>query len=142
MFLAYDIKNGKQYAKLVKSTRKGATVHKDYIYLGLVLDKEQGIYKNRKNGIYKYDAATNTYDYNIEWDGKENVSAPTRKPRKKSNREKIAFEEGKVDERERINKLNALLIDCNRYEDLKRSIVDAEFQSQLLEELVPRNSES
>jgi hypothetical protein len=47
---------------------------------------------------YKYDAATNTYDYNIEWDGKENVSAPTRKPRKKSSREKIAFEEGKVDE--------------------------------------------
>jgi hypothetical protein len=43
MFLAYDIKNGKQYAKLVKSTRKGATVHKDYIYLGLVLDKEQQI---------------------------------------------------------------------------------------------------
>jgi hypothetical protein len=28
MFLAYDIKNGKQYARLVKSIRKGA---KDYI---------------------------------------------------------------------------------------------------------------
>jgi hypothetical protein len=29
MFLAYDIKNGKQYAKLVKSIRKGAKVEKD-----------------------------------------------------------------------------------------------------------------
>jgi hypothetical protein len=139
MFLAYDIKNGKQYAKLVKSTRKGATVHKDYIYLGLVIDKEQGIYKNRKNGIYKYDAATNTYDYNPDWNGKADYLTQICKSRKMSNREKKAFEKGKIDERERLNKLNAMLIDSNRYEDLKRSIEDIEFQSQLLEELVPRD---
>jgi hypothetical protein len=53
MFLAYDIKKGKQYAKLVKSIRKGAKVEKDYIYLWLVLNKEEGIYKNRKDGIYR-----------------------------------------------------------------------------------------
>jgi hypothetical protein len=142
MFLAYDIKNGKQYAKLVKSTRKGANVHKDYIYLGLVLDKEQGIYKNRKNGIFKYDAATNTYDYNPKWDGKEKALSQSCKPREKSSREKNAFAEGQMDERERINKLNAMLIEDDRYEDLKRSILDVEFQAQLLDELVRGDSES
>jgi hypothetical protein len=29
----------------------------------------------------------------------------------------------------------------NRYEDLKRSILDVEFQAQLLDELVPENLE-
>jgi hypothetical protein len=138
MFLAYDIKNGKQYAKLVKSTRKGATVHKDYIYLGLVLNKEEGIYKNRKNGIFKYDAATNTYEYNPKWDGKVDVQE-TVKHSAKSKREQNAFVEGQADERERINRLNAILIENNRYDDLKRSTSDAEFQAQLLEELVSDN---
>jgi hypothetical protein len=138
MFLAYDIKNGKQYAKLVKSTRKGATVHKDYIYLGLVLDKEQGIYKNRKNGIFKYDAATNTYDYNPKWDGKVDIQEEV-KPWVKSKREQNAFAKGQADERERINKLNAILIENNRYNDLKRSTSDAEFQAQLLVELLSDN---
>jgi hypothetical protein len=138
MFLAYDIKNGKQYAKLVKSIRKGAKVEKDYIYLGLVLNKEEGIYKNRKNGIFKYDAATNTYDYNPKWDGKVDVPENI-KPWVKSKREKNAFVEGQADERERINKLNAILIENNRYDDLKRSTTDAEFQAQLLAELVSDN---
>jgi hypothetical protein len=136
MFLAYDIKNGKQYAKLVKSTRKGAKVQKDYIYLGLVLDKEQGIYKNRKNGVFKYDASTNTYDYNPKWDGKEQVIPPIHKTKDKTIREKNAFAEGQMDERERINKLNAILLENGRYDELKRSTFDSEFQTQLLEELL------
>jgi hypothetical protein len=136
MFLAYDIKNGKQYAKLVKSIRKGAKVEKSYIYLGLVLNKEEGIYKNRKNGIFKYDAATNTYDYNPKWDGKVDVPSEMIKPWVKSKREQNAFIEGQADERERINRLNAVLIENNRYDDLKRSTVDEVFQAQLLAELV------
>jgi hypothetical protein len=138
MFLAYDIKNGKQYAKLVKSIRKGATVNKEYIYLGLVLNKEEGIYKNRKNGIFKYDASTNTYDYNPKWDGKVDVPDEI-KPWVKSKREQNAFIEGQNDERERINSLNAKLIENDRYDDLKRSTVDKEFQSQLLAELLPES---
>jgi hypothetical protein len=110
-------------------------VHKDYIYLGLVLNKEEGIYKNRKNGIFKYDVATNTYDYNPKWDGKVDVQENI-KPCVKSKREKNAFVEGQADERERINKLNAILIENNRYDDLKRSTTDAEFQAQILAELV------
>jgi DnaJ-domain-containing protein 1 len=47
--------------------------------------------------------------------------------------------EGRADERERINRLNAILIENNRYDDLKRSTSDAEFQAQLLEELVSDN---
>jgi hypothetical protein len=135
MFLAYDIKNGKQYAKLVKSTRKGATVHKDYIYLGLVLDKEQGIYKNRKNGIFKYDAATNTYDYNPKWDGKVDVQEDV-KPWVKSKREQNAFAKGQADERERINKLNSKLAELGRVDDIIRSANDEKFQEELLKELV------
>jgi hypothetical protein len=135
MFLAYDIKNGKQYAKLVKSTRKGATVHKDYIYLGLVLDKEQGIYKNRKNGIFKYDAATNTYDYNPKWDGKVDIQEEV-KPWVKSKREQNAFAKGQADERERINKLNSKLAELGRVDDIIRSANDEKFQEELLKELV------
>jgi hypothetical protein len=53
-----------------------------------------------------------------------------------SKRKKNAFVEEQADERERINKLNAILIQTNRYDDLKRSTTDVEFQAQLLAELV------
>jgi DnaJ-domain-containing protein 1 len=62
------------------------------------------------------------------------------KPWVKSKREKNAFVEGQADERERINKLNAILIENNRYDDLKRSTTDVEFQAQLLAELVPESA--
>jgi hypothetical protein len=45
--------------------------------------------------------------------------------------------EGKIEERERLNKLNAILIANNRYDDLKRSTEDQQFQTELLDELVP-----
>lgn len=67
MFIAYDIKNGVEYAKLVKSVRKGSKVVKEYSNLGRVLDKELGIYKSRKRGIYQYDAANDYYDSNPDW---------------------------------------------------------------------------
>jgi hypothetical protein len=61
VFIAYDIKNGIEYAKLCVSTRDGDNVTKDYTNLGRVLDRERGIYKNRERGVFTYDLATNTY---------------------------------------------------------------------------------
>ena len=61
MYIAYDVKNGIEYAKLCISTRDGDDVLKDYTNLGRVLDKELGIYRNRERGVFTYDLATNTY---------------------------------------------------------------------------------
>ena len=61
MHITYDIKNGIEYAKLCVSTREGKKVSKQYQNLGRVIDKEKGVYKNRKRGIFSYDLDTNTY---------------------------------------------------------------------------------
>jgi hypothetical protein len=50
---------------------------------------------------------------------------------------KSGIHEGEIKERERLNKLNAILIANNRYDDLKRSTEDKQFQTELLDELVP-----
>lgn len=54
MFIAYDTKNGVEYAKLCQSIREGKKVRKVYTNLGRVLDKERGIYQNRKQGVFTY----------------------------------------------------------------------------------------
>ena len=61
MYIAYDVKNGIEYAKLCVSTRVGEDILKDYTNLGRVLDKELGIYRNRERGVFTYDLATNIY---------------------------------------------------------------------------------
>jgi len=61
MYITYDVKNGIEYAKLCISTRDGKNVHKDFTNLGRVLDKEQGVYKNRERGVFTYELTTNTY---------------------------------------------------------------------------------
>ena len=43
------------------------------------------------------------------------------------------FAKGAEAERERINRLNQMLIEHNRFEDLKKSAADAEFQAELFE---------
>jgi hypothetical protein len=43
---------------------------------------------------------------------------------------------------ERLNKLNAILMDAERYDDLKRSTKDKDFQNKLLDELVPKAANS
>jgi hypothetical protein len=45
--------------------------------------------------------------------------------------------EGKIETTERLNKLNAILLDSGRYDDLKRTTKDKDFQEKLLDELVP-----
>jgi hypothetical protein len=137
MFLSYDKKHNNLYAKIVTSTRQGQKIHKEYTCLGLVLDKEKGIYRNRKYGIFRYDIATNTYDFNPALD--ETVIAKIQKlksEKKKTPKEETAYTQGKLEERNRINRLNAILIENNRYEDLKRSLTDETYQSKLLEEVV------
>jgi predicted transposase YdaD len=44
---------------------------------------------------------------------------------------------GRAESMARLNRLNAILIEQKRYDDLERSTKDAQFQNQLLEELVP-----
>jgi hypothetical protein len=61
MFIAYDIKNGVEYAKLCTSQRAGARVKKDYKNLGRVLDKNKGIYQNRERGVFTYQLESDIY---------------------------------------------------------------------------------
>ena len=69
MYIAYDIKNGVEYAKLVTSTRNGSKVNKQYVNLGRVLDKKNGIYKNKERGVYRYNLANDQYEENPGWVG-------------------------------------------------------------------------
>lgn len=62
MYINYKIKNGIEYAMVVTSVRKGSSVMKEKpLYLGRVIDKEHGIFKNRERGIFKYDIKSNTF---------------------------------------------------------------------------------
>ena len=61
MFITIQTKNGYDYATLTRSIRNGNKVEKEYTNLGRVIDRERGVYKNRKRGIYTYDPVTDTY---------------------------------------------------------------------------------
>ena len=45
--------------------------------------------------------------------------------------------EGRIEGETRINTLHSILINMNRFDDLKRAVVDKEFQMQLMVELLP-----
>ena len=49
------------YASAGVSKRKGSNTSVEVTYLGRVLDKEAGIYKNRERGIYTFDPVTEEY---------------------------------------------------------------------------------
>ncbi|SFC23346.1 hypothetical protein [Butyrivibrio sp. YAB3001] len=49
------------------------------------------------------------------------------------------LEKGRIEEREYINKLNSILLDSGRLDDLAKSTTDAEYQKQLIRELVDEN---
>ena len=62
MYINYNIVSGKEYGTVTTSVRKGKSVTKgEQIYLGRVIDKENGIFRNRERGLFKYDLATNSY---------------------------------------------------------------------------------
>ena len=47
--------------------------------------------------------------------------------------------EGRLEGETRINTLNAILINLNRFDDLKRAATDKDFQMQLMIELLPED---
>jgi hypothetical protein len=131
MYLTYDKKKGNLYAKLGISTRQGVKVNKKYTYLGLVLDKENGIYQSRKLGVFKYDLSTNTYNCDRKW---AEIYAPETlipKPVKKTQKE-INQDKGE----DRYAQLLQILTDTNRIEDITRTISDKTYRKQLMSELL------
>ena len=68
-------KKGSVYATVVKSIRNGSKVRQERIlYLGTVVDKEKGIYKNRERGIYRFNLKEGFLP--LENPIEENTSAP------------------------------------------------------------------
>jgi len=62
MYIDYAVKNGKTYARLSNSVRKGDRIEKeDKGNLGRVLDKERGIYRSRERGIFTFDLQSGAY---------------------------------------------------------------------------------
>ena len=63
--------------------------------------------------------------------------------------EKIAKEErnegraeGKAEGKALVNKLNSILINMKRFDDLERSANDADYQEQLMIELLPKEMQN
>jgi hypothetical protein len=81
MYIAYDKKNGAEYAKLYISQRDGEGTYKDYRNLGKVLDKKRGIYKSRERGVFSYDLETDTYSKTPE----EFVPPPSKGKKKRES---------------------------------------------------------
>ena len=59
----YQVRNGIEYGTFNgKSVRNGKTVSKDFqLYLGRVIDKENHIFFNRKNGTFRFDEDTRSF---------------------------------------------------------------------------------
>lgn len=53
-FIRYEQKNGIEYASVYRAKRVGAKKTNDIEWLGRVIDKEKGIYKNRERGTFTY----------------------------------------------------------------------------------------
>lgn len=60
MYIIYSGDHG-QYASAAISKRSGAQTSIEYTYLGRVLDREAGIYKNKDRGIFTFDVSTGEY---------------------------------------------------------------------------------
>jgi hypothetical protein len=60
MYIIYSGPNDK-YASAAVSTRNGKKTCNKYEYLGLVVDREKGIYSNRKRGLFTFDPQTGAY---------------------------------------------------------------------------------
>lgn len=93
MAIEYRIKNGIEYALISKSVRNGSKIGKEpRINLGRVIDKQAGIYKNRKRGIFKYDPITDQYS-KVPPDF---VEPPARRKKKYRDREILEVEFGSL----------------------------------------------
>jgi hypothetical protein len=61
MYIGYDVKNGIKYAKICNSKRVDGKVKTTQQSLGRVIDEENGIYKNRKRGLFTYSIETGEF---------------------------------------------------------------------------------
>ncbi len=86
MYLAYDKKNGIEYAKICTGKRVDGKVTITQISLGRVIDKEKHIFHNRARGFFTYDIESDSY-------GEVDIAAmPTIK--RKNTREKAILSFG------------------------------------------------
>jgi len=53
-FIRYEQKNGIEYASVYRAKRIGSKKTNDVEWLGRVIDKEKGIYRNRENGTFTF----------------------------------------------------------------------------------------
>ena len=53
-FIRYETKNGIEYASVYKARREGGKKVNDTEYLGRVVDKEKGIFRNRARGTFHF----------------------------------------------------------------------------------------
>lgn len=60
MYIIYSGANDR-YASAAVSTRNGKDTSITYQYLGTVIDKEKGIYRNRERGLFTFDVKTGEY---------------------------------------------------------------------------------
>lgn len=63
MYISYKRgKDGVEYATVMSSKKEdGKVVKESVIYLGMVVDRDKGIYRNRKRGTFTYDLETGKY---------------------------------------------------------------------------------
>ncbi len=77
MYINYYYSSGIEYAKVSESVRENGKVRKTVNrYLGRVIDREKGIFRNREYGLYSYDLET---DQIRSVDPEDQPSAPVRK---------------------------------------------------------------
>ena len=53
-FIHYDVKNGIEYASVYTPRKKDGKKYNDPVYIGRVIDKINGIYRNRVRGVFTY----------------------------------------------------------------------------------------
>lgn len=63
MYISYKKgKDGREYATVMTSQREsGKSTKSEVVYLGLVVDRDKGIYRNRKRGTFTYDPEKGVY---------------------------------------------------------------------------------
>ena len=61
MHISYRKQGDNTYASAARSVRKGGTVQKEYTYIGRVINKEKGIYENKKLGIVGFDVESGEF---------------------------------------------------------------------------------
>ena len=63
-FIRYEIRNHVEYASVYRASRvDGKKKNETTLWLGKVIDKERGIYKNRKRGVFQYTLENGEIEY-------------------------------------------------------------------------------